>query len=60
MDGDRRGARTPDIQGKPVTKPRPKGTGKYVPTQTTGSRNKPAMTKSEMYEDLRKAVENTK
>lgn len=40
--------------------PRPRGSGKYAPTQTVGSRNKPEMTKAEMYEDLRKAVENTK
>lgn len=61
MDGNRRSAHTKNIQGKQVTKsPKPRGSGKYAPTQTVGSRSKPEMTKAEMYEDLRKAVENTK
>jgi len=40
--------------------PKPRGSGKFVPTQTVGSSRGKQMTKAQMYEDLRKAVENTK
>jgi hypothetical protein len=44
----------------PIRKPKKGISGRHAPTHTIGVPRKQPMTRAEMYEDLRKAVENTK
>jgi hypothetical protein len=45
---------------KPDPGPRPRGAGRFSPNQTIGQGPGKKMTRTEMYEMLRQAVENTK